>query len=49
MDADMPIFSLLRRITSGQPTILLFIGGVFLILVYLVGSPLICLLLSSLK
>ena len=49
MDADMPIFPLLRRITSGQPTILLFIGGVFLILVYLVGSPLICLLLSSLK
>ncbi|MBU2498837.1 MAG: iron ABC transporter permease [Proteobacteria bacterium] len=38
-----------RNIFSGTWSLKLFIGAVFLILIYLVGSPILCLLISSLK
>src|SRR3989339_1882283 len=37
------------KLFSGWGSLSILIGAVFLILVYLVGSPIICLLLSSLK
>ncbi len=45
----MPGSSLLRKFTSGQWSMQLFIGAILLLLLYLVGSPLICLLVSSFR
>jgi iron(III) transport system permease protein len=40
---------MLRRIAGGQPSMQFFIGAILLLLLYLVGSPLVCLLLSSFR